>query len=133
MGFEEGIEIGNQLSFALQNLNRNVILTCFDFSDIQIENELLPDVYDCFQICRSFQIFEVCIYYQKCLYRANRVLKNSTVKTEILQSPNFPPLGYFTQQFNLDFTKLLRHKKSKKVIILKKYDLNILKIYLTPF
>lgn len=81
------------LSFALQGLDKTVILTGSQIPLAELRNDALDNLIGVMQLAQSHAIGEVCVYFNGRLLRGNRACKVKATGLDAFDSPNFPWLG----------------------------------------
>lgn len=123
------------LSFMLENLNKPVVFTGSQLPIGDLRTDAKENLITAIQIASSRQkgkpiIQEVCLYFEYKLYRGNRTTKISAEHFNAFTSPNFPPLA--ESGVHLNFNYIEQKKNSKKLIVHKKLDDNVVIVKLFP-
>lgn len=123
------------LSFMLENLNKPVVFTGSQLPIGDLRTDAKENLITAIQIASSRQkgkpiIQEVCLYFEYKLYRGNRTTKISAEHFNAFTSPNFPPLA--ESGVHLNFNNVEQTKNSKKLIVHKKLDDNVVIVKLFP-
>ncbi|MCF6767144.1 asparaginase [Thiotrichales bacterium 19S11-10] len=126
------------LSFILQHLNKPVICTGAQIPICELRTDAIHNILDSLLLAGNYQIPEVCIYFNKTLFRGNRTTKKSASSIDAFHSPNCLPLGKVAVDVEIDHTQILKPThgvlkielfSAPKIAILKLYpgfDSNIL-------
>ena len=89
------------LSFALQGLDKAVILTGSQIPLAQLRNDALDNLIGAMQLVQQPNLHEVCIYFNGRLLRGNRACKVKATGLDAFDSPNFPWLGQVGLHINV--------------------------------
>ncbi|MBA4697437.1 MAG: asparaginase [Legionella sp.] len=81
------------LSFILENLGKPVIVTGSQIPFSEVRNDALDNIITSLWLCAHHALHEVCIYFNKYLFRGNRAKKMSAQQFNAFDSPNYPPLA----------------------------------------
>lgn len=123
------------LSFMLENLNKPVVFTGSQLPIGDLRTDAKENLITAIQIASSKQkgkpiVPEVCLYFEYKLYRGNRTTKISAEHFNAFASPNFPPLA--ESGVHLNFNNIESKATSKKLVVHKKLDDNVVVIKLFP-
>jgi lysophospholipase len=86
------------LSFMLENLGKPVILTGSQAPMVELQNDATENLLSSLIIAGHFMVPEVCLFFNKKLFRGNRATKVSADDFDAFASPNIPPLGEVNSQ-----------------------------------
>jgi len=125
------------ISFMFENLSKPIIFTGSQLPIGDLRTDAKENLITAIQIAATFKkgkpiVGEVCLYFEYKLYRANRTTKVSAEQFEAFHSPNFPQLGESGVHLNFNKRILKEVDQSKKLIIRKKIDANIVILKLFP-
>ncbi|MCF6775726.1 asparaginase [Thiotrichales bacterium 19X7-9] len=81
------------LSFILKNLNKPVICTGAQIPICELRTDAVNNILESLILAGSYKIPEVCIYFNKQLFRGNRTTKRSASSIDAFHSPNCLALG----------------------------------------
>lgn len=81
------------LSFMLSGLNKPVILTGSQVPLVEAHTDARENLINAMLIAGSYQIPEVCVFFNNTLLRGNRTRKTNAYGFDAFTSPNFPELG----------------------------------------
>jgi L-asparaginase len=81
------------LSFMLQNLGKPVILTGGMIPFCDPLNDCRRNILSSILTAGAIDLPEVALFFNTCLFRGNRAIKQSTFQVNAFHSPNFPRLG----------------------------------------
>ncbi|MBA2657391.1 MAG: asparaginase [Tatlockia sp.] len=95
------------LSFMLENLAKPVIVTGSQIPLSEVRNDAIDNVITSLWLCAYQPIREVCIYFNKQLFRGNRAQKISAQRFDAFASPNYPLLADIGIQIELHKDLLL--------------------------
>lgn len=126
------------ISFMIENLDKPVIFTGSQLPIGDLRTDAKENLITAVQIAASKNkkglpnIREVGLYFEYKLYRANRTTKINAEQFEAFTSPNFPPLA--ESGVHLKFNENLTYPDltSKKLIVRKKLEHNIVILKLFP-
>jgi L-asparaginase len=104
------------LSFMLEGLSKPIICTGSQIPLSQIRTDAIDNILDSLIIAATYQIPEVCIYFNKNLLRGNRTQKVDSMSMQAFQSPNYPPLGKVGININIH-KRLILEKPTKNISI----------------
>jgi lysophospholipase len=76
---------------------------------LELKNDAVDNLLGSLLIAGHFNIPEVLVFFANKLLRGNRVTKESTIEMTAFNTPNFAPLGVMGVEFEIDWTKILRH------------------------
>ena len=125
------------LSFMLENLAKPVIITGSQLPIGDLRTDAKENLITSIQIA-SLQhrnrpvIREVCLYFEYKLYRGNRTTKINAEHFEAFASMNYPPLAESGVHLKVDHEHLLKVNSSKKLIVHKNLNTNVVLIKLYP-
>lgn len=68
----------------------------------------MDNVLGALTIAGHYTIPETCVYFNRRLFRGNRVIKGSTTDLNAFESPNFPPLAKVDVDIDVSWSQLLR-------------------------
>lgn len=125
------------ISFMFENLSKPIIFTGSQLPIGDLRTDAKENLITAIQIAATFKngrpvIGEVCLYFEYKLYRANRTTKVSAEQFEAFHSPNFPQLGESGVHLNFNKRALIEVDQSKKLIVRKSIDANIVVLKLFP-
>ena len=123
------------LSFMLENLNKPVVFTGSQLPIGDLRTDAKENLITAIQIASSKQkgkpiIQEVCLYFEYKLYRGNRTTKISAEHFNAFASPNFSPLA--ESGVHLNFNNIEPKKSTKKIIVHKKLEDNVVIVKVFP-
>jgi len=123
------------LSFMFENLNKPIVFTGSQLPIGDLRTDAKENLITAIQIASSKQkgkpvIQEVCLYFEYKLYRGNRTTKISAEHFNAFSSPNFPALA--ESGVHLNFNKIEQKTTTKKLLVHKKLDDNVVIIKLFP-
>ncbi|MGV9004121.1 asparaginase [Flavobacterium sp.] len=123
------------MSFMLENLKKPVVFTGSQLPIGDLRTDAKENLITAIQVASSKDkgkpvIQEVCLYFEYKLYRGNRSTKISAENFNAFTSPNFPPLA--ESGVHLNFNSVVPKSNSKKLIVHKKLDDNVVIIKLFP-
>jgi L-asparaginase len=123
------------LSFMLENLTKPVVFTGSQLPIGVLRTDAKENLITAIQIASSREknkpvIQEVCLYFEYKLYRGNRTTKISAEHFNAFASPNFPSLA--ESGVHLNFNRIEQKKTTKKLLVHKKLDDNVVIIKLFP-
>jgi len=98
---------GSALSFMLQRLTKPIILTGSQVPLCNAVTDARENFINAIILAANYPIYEVCVYFNQNLYRANRVTKYSTQSYNAYRSPNCPVLGCIGSEITLNYENLL--------------------------
>jgi L-asparaginase len=124
------------LSFMLENLNKPVVFTGSQLPIGDLRTDAKENLITAIQIASLQQkgkpvINEVCLYFEYKLYRGNRTTKINAEHFNAFTSPNYPSLAESGVHLNVNHG-LLSPKTSKKLIVRKELDDNVVIIKMFP-
>lgn len=125
------------LSFMLENLNKPVVFTGSQLPIGDLRTDAKENLITAIQIAslqeKGKSIFnEVSLYFEYKLYRGNRTTKINAEHFKAFTSPNFPPLAESGVHLKVNNEYYLAKKSTKKLIIHKKLDSNVVIIKMFP-
>ena len=123
------------LSFMLENLKKPIIFTGSQLPIGDLRTDAKENLITAIQVASSTHkgkpsIQEVCLYFEYKLYRGNRSTKISAEHFNAFTSPNFPALA--ESGVHLNFTASEQKTTTKKLLVHKKLDDNVVIIKLFP-
>ena len=123
------------LSFMLENLKKPIIFTGSQLPIGDLRTDAKENLITAIQVASSTHkgkpsIQEVCLYFEYKLYRGNRTTKISAEHFNAFSSPNFPALA--ESGVHLNFNKIEQKTTTKKLLVHKKLDDNVVIIKLFP-
>ncbi|KAF2860897.1 Asparaginase/glutaminase [Piedraia hortae CBS 480.64] len=99
------------LSYLLTNLDKTVILTGSQTPIFELRSDGESNLLDSLMIAGHYTIPEVCLFFNRKLYRGNRCTKVSVNGYEAFASPNFPPLAVCqTDRIEVNWDLVLRNR-----------------------
>lgn len=125
------------LSFMLENLNKPVVFTGSQLPIGDLRTDAKENLITAIQIA-SLQnknkavVNEVCLYFEYKLYRGNRTTKINAEHFNAFTSPNYPPLAESGVHLKINSELLLPKSVSKKIIVHKEFDDNIVVVKMFP-
>jgi L-asparaginase len=125
------------LSFMLENLSKPVVFTGSQLPIGDLRTDAKENLITAIQIA-SLQhkgksiIQEVCLYFEYKLYRGNRTTKINSEHFNAFASPNYPALAESGVHLKIDSNSLLTKQNSKKCLIHKKLDDNVIIVKMFP-
>lgn len=125
------------LSFMLENLDKPVIFTGSQLPIGDLRTDAKENLITAIQIASLRQknkavIREVCLYFEYKLYRGNRTTKINAEHFNAFASPNYPPLVVSGVNLKINFDLVLPKSSSKKLIVHKELDDNVLILKMFP-
>lgn len=125
------------LSFMLENLNKPVVFTGSQLPIGDLRTDAKENLITAIQIA-SLQhkskpvINEVCLYFEYKLYRGNRTTKINAEHFNAFTSPNYPPLAESGVHLKINADLFLPKSNSKKFIVHKELDDNVVIVKIFP-
>jgi len=125
------------LSFMLENLSKPVVFTGSQLPIGDLRTDAKENLITAIQIA-SLQhkgkpvIKEVCLYFEYKLYRGNRTTKINSEHFNAFASPNYPALAESGVHLNVNLNSLLTKSNSKKCVVHKKLDDNVIIVKMFP-
>ena len=125
------------LSFMLENLSKPVVFTGSQLPIGDLRTDAKENLITAIQIA-SLQhkgksvIQEVCLYFEYKLYRGNRTTKINSEHFNAFASPNYPALAESGVHLNVNTNSLLSKQNSKKCLVHKKLDDNVIIVKMFP-
>lgn len=125
------------LSFMLENLTKPVVFTGSQLPIGDLRTDAKENLITAIQIA-SLQhkgkpvIHEVCLYFEYKLYRGNRTTKINAEHFNAFASPNYPQLAESGVHLNVNSNLILQKQSSKKLVVHKKLDSNVVIIKMFP-
>ncbi len=104
------------LSFIFDNLNKPIILTGSQLPLFETRNDARENLINAMLIASSYEIPEVCVYFNNKLFRGNRSKKMDASHFAAFASPNFPALGKVGIDIHIR-QQLLRPLNSNKLML----------------
>jgi len=125
------------LSFMLENLTKPVIFTGSQLPIGDLRTDAKENLITAIQIASLQQksravIQEVCLYFEYKLYRGNRTTKINAEHFNAFASPNYPPLVVSGVNLKINSDLVLPKLSSKKLIVHKELDDNVLILKMFP-
>ena len=123
------------MSFMLENLKKPVVFTGSQLPIGDLRTDAKENLITAIQVASSKHkgkpiIQEVCLYFEYKLYRGNRSTKISAEHLNAFTSPNFPALA--ESGVHLNFAAVEQRSTTKKLLVHKKLDDNVVIIKLFP-
>ena len=100
------------LSFMLQDLGKNVVLTGSQTPMLELQTDALDNLLGSLVVASHFMIPEVTLYFHYKLFRGNRVSKVSATAFEAFASPNCAPLAVTTSMHTHVNWELVRRARA---------------------
>lgn len=125
------------LSFMLENLEKPVVFTGSQLPIGDLRTDAKENLITAIQIA-SLQdnnqptIQEVCLYFEYKLYRGNRTTKINAERFNAFASPNFPLLIESGVHLKINFDLTYKKNNSKKLIVHKEFDNNVVILKIFP-
>lgn len=125
------------LSFMFENLSKPVVFTGSQLPIGDLRTDAKENLITSIQIAALTEngmpkITEVCLYFEYKLYRANRTTKINAEHFEAFASLNYPPLAESGVHLIINERALLKSESTKKLIVHKKMERNILLVKMFP-
>jgi len=122
------------LSFALQNLNKPVIVTGSQIPLSTIKNDGYNNLLGSLLLASQTNIPEVLVVFDNKILRGNRTKKISSNKIGAFSSPNHEPIGSFGYLTTPSLNTNLIHTNTRGVFKVQFYNISteVIIIYLTP-
>ena len=125
------------LSFMLENLNKPVVFTGSQLPIGDLRTDAKENLITAIQIASLQQkgksvIHEVCLYFEYKLYRGNRTTKINAEHFKAFASPNYPELAESGVYLNVNTNLGLQKQSSKKLLVHKKMDDNVVIVKMFP-
>ena len=125
------------LSFMLENLKKPVVFTGSQLPIGDLRTDAKENLITAIQIASLQQkgkpvVQEVCLYFEYKLYRGNRTTKISAEHFNAFTSPNYPPLVESGVHLNVTTSVLLQNQSSKKLLVHKEMDDNVIIVKMFP-
>lgn len=125
------------LSFMLENLSKPVIFTGSQLPIGDLRTDAKENLITAIQIAsQQFKnkpvINEVCLYFEYKLYRGNRATKINAEHFNAFASPNYPSLAESGVHLKINDELRFPKKESKKVIVHKELDDNVVIVKIFP-
>ncbi len=125
------------ISFMLENLCKPVIFTGSQLPIGDLRTDAKENVITAIEIASAYKneepiIKEVGLYFEYKLYRGNRTTKINSEHFDAFSSPNFPHLAESGVHLSFQEHLLLQKKSSKKLIVRKKLNQNVVILKLFP-
>ena len=124
--------MSSQLSFMLENLNKTVVLTGSQLSIFQWRNDAEVNLIGALTVAEHW-IPEVTVFFNGCLFRGNRTIKDNSKEMQPFSSPNFPRLANFDVFLHLK-KNLIRNPSltNEKLRVFKLIERKISLIFIHP-
>ncbi len=123
---------GSALSFMLGNLAKPVILTGAQTPLSATINDARENIINSIFLAASPDINEVCICFNRTIYRANRVTKLSTTDYDAYTSANYPVLGRVQSSIELDERQLLDAPSIAELSLTRLENFDVRYVLITP-
>lgn len=120
------------LSFILKNLNKPVILTGAQTPLSEKINDARENIINSIYLAAYQEIREVCICFNRTVYRGNRVTKFSTNDYDAYISANYPVLGRIQSTIELEKSLLAPAPKKNELHVATMDNFDVRIIYFTP-
>ena len=125
------------LSFMLENLSKPVIFTGSQLPIGDLRTDAKENLITSIQIASLVEdnqpvVQEVGLYFEYKLFRANRTTKINAEHFEAFDSPDYPPLIISGVNLSVNYDFLLKTKTSKKLVVHKIFEPNVLLLKLFP-
>lgn len=125
------------LSFMLENLNKPLVFTGSQLPIGDLRTDAKENLITAIQIASLQQkgkslIHEVCLYFEYKLYRGNRTTKINAEHFNAFASPNYPQLAESGVHLKVNFNAGLPKQSSKKLVVHKKMDDNVVIVKMFP-
>ncbi len=125
------------LSFMLENLNKPLVFTGSQLPIGDLRTDAKENLITAIQIASLQQkgkslIHEVCLYFEYKLYRGNRTTKINAEHFNAFTSPNYPQLAESGVHLKVNFNAGLPKQSSKKLVVHKKMDDNVVIVKMFP-
>ena len=125
------------LSFMLENLNKPVVFTGSQLPIGDLRTDAKENLITAIQIASLVQkgksvIHEVCLYFEYKLYRGNRTTKINAEHFNAFASPNYVHLAESGVHLNVNSTMILQRKSTKKLLVNKQLDNNVVVVKMFP-
>eukprot|EP00347_Sterkiella_histriomuscorum_P002989 403366027 len=120
------------LSFMLENLNKSVVVTGSQIPLSELKNDAIDNLLGSLIVAGHFQISEVMVFFANKLLRGNRSQKESTSDMTAFSSPNFPCLGTFGVDFEMNWDQTHRYMYEGKMTAFTNMSNNIAMINISP-
>lgn len=121
------------LSFGLQNLQKPIVITGSQVALEVIKNDGQNNLLTSLIYLQKYSIPEVVIVFDNLILRGNRTRKVSPNKYKAFESPNYPPLGIFGTDIEINKNLVLKSSKNTDLTIQKFNENNqVFVFYLTP-
>lgn len=120
------------VSFLLENLAKPVIFTGSQLPLSEIRSDARQNILNALYIMAYFNLYEVCVYFDNKLLRANRSVKTSATRYSAFESPNYPVLAKTGVRIELRSKHLLAPPSEAFVLHQLKQDIHIASMRLFP-
>ena len=125
------------LSFMLENLTKPVVFTGSQLPIGDLRTDAKENLITAIQIASLQQknkpvINEVCLYFEYKLYRGNRTTKINAEHFNAFASPNYSPLAESGVHLKINNDLMLARNDSKKFIVHKELDDNVVIVKMFP-
>jgi L-asparaginase len=125
------------LSFMLENLKKPVVFTGSQLPIGDLRTDAKENLITAIQIASlrhqgKAVIQEVCLYFEYKLYRGNRTTKINAEHFNAFSSPNYPALAESGVHLKINRELILQKKTTKKLILHKKMNDNVVVIKIFP-
>jgi L-asparaginase len=125
------------LSFMFENLTKPIIFTGSQLPIGDLRTDAKENLITAIQIASLQQknkpvVQEVCLYFEYKLYRGNRTTKINAEHFKAFSSPNFPALAESGVHLNINKQALLPASRSKKLIVHKQLNEQVMILKMFP-
>lgn len=120
------------LSFLLRDLNKPVIVTGSQIPIVEVRSDAREQIITALQIAGTYEIPEVCVYFNNRLLRGNRTVKVDATGLAAFDSPNFPPLADIGIDIDVHWPRVLdipAPTQDLHVYDLEKVDVGAIRIF----
>lgn len=119
------------LSFMLENLSKGVVLTSSTTKIDDAFNDAKTNLISSLIIAGRTNINEVCVCFDRKVYRGNRVIRHDQASHYAFSSPNLKPIASFGSALIINKSSLLPISKKGFRIFTKMFK-DIIVLYITP-
>ena len=122
------------LSFALNNLDKTIVITGSQIPITEIKNDAIDNLISSLLLVSNFNIPEVLIVFDNKIIRGNRSKKISSNKINAFASPNFENIGLFDNNIlpKINYSILLKFNKKEFYYQLYNKDIYVDILIITP-
>ena len=125
------------ISFMMENLSKPIIFTGSQLPIGDLRTDAKENLITAIQIASLHEndeatIQEVCLYFEYKLYRGNRTTKINAEHFKAFTSPNYPFLVQSGVHLKLNRDAFLAKNKTKKLVVHKNFDENVVIIKMFP-